>query len=214
MNTFGSRLQSLRKDRKLTQKQLGKIVGVSDVTVGYWEKNQNTPGGVSLTKLARYFGVSEDFLLTGKDQVSNVAPSFGGGMQVPVISWVQAGSWTSESDARNLEGAVDYVLTTGRHSLGTFALKVRGKSMEPEFKEGDMLIVDPELCPSPGDFVIAKNGSEYATFKKYRSRGVNENGEDVFELVPLNPDFATLNSLNEKILIIGVVIEHRRQMRK
>lgn len=214
MSSFGLRLQALRKDRKLTQKQLGKIVGVSDVTVGYWEKNQNTPGGISLTKLARYFGVSEDFLLTGKDQKSNVTQSSIGGMQVPVISWVQAGSWTLESDARNLEGAVDYVLTTGHHSLGAFALKVRGKSMEPEFKEGDTLIVDPELCPSPGDFVIAKNGGEYATFKKYRSRGVNENGEDVFELVPLNPDFAPLNSLNEKILIIGVVIEHRRQMRR
>ncbi|MBL1518041.1 XRE family transcriptional regulator, partial [Klebsiella pneumoniae] len=28
MSTFGSRLKSLRKDRKLTQKQLGKVVGV------------------------------------------------------------------------------------------------------------------------------------------------------------------------------------------
>lgn len=63
-------------------------------------------------------------------------------MQVPIISWVQAGTWTSESDARNLEGAIDYLLTTGAHSFGTFALKVRGKSMEPEFKEGDTIIVD------------------------------------------------------------------------
>ncbi|WP_126297500.1 helix-turn-helix domain-containing protein [Klebsiella pneumoniae] len=54
-------LKSLRKDRKLTQKQLGKVVGVTDVTIGYWEKDQNIPGGVSLTKLARYFGVSETF---------------------------------------------------------------------------------------------------------------------------------------------------------
>ncbi len=213
MSTFGARLQSLRKERKLTQKQLGKIVGVSDVTVGYWEKNQNSPGGMSLTKLAKYFGVSEDFLLTGKEEKSNIATSSFGVMQVPVISWVQAGAWTSESDARNLEGKVDYVLTNGHHSMGTFAVKVRGKSMEPDFKEGDTLIVDPDLYPAPGDFVVGKNGSEEATFKKYRSRGVNENGVEVFELVPLNPDFATHSSLTEHISIIGVVIEHRRQMR-
>lgn len=213
MSTFGTRLQALRKERKLTQKQLGKIVGVSDVTVGYWEKDQNSPGGVSLTKLARYFGVTEDFLLTGKELKSNVSSHTMGAMQVPVISWVQAGTWTSESDARNLEGAVDYVLTTGHHSMGTFALKVRGKSMEPEFKEGDTIIIDPDLCPAPGDYVVAKNGRDDATFKKYRSRGVTDDGDEVFELVPLNPDFATLNSLKEKILIIGVVIEHRRQMR-
>ena len=214
MSTFGSRLKSLRKDRKLTQKQLGRVVGVTDVTIGYWEKDQNIPGGVSLTKLARYFGVSEDFLLTGKEELSNVTPGNLGAMQIPIISWVQAGTWTSESDARNLEGAVDYILTNGAHSFGTFALKVRGKSMEPEFKEGDTIIVDPDLCPGPGDYVVAKNGSEYATFKKYRARGVNEDGEEVFELAPLNPDFAALNSAVEKISIIGVVVEHRRQMRR
>lgn len=189
-------------------------MGVSDVTIGYWEKDQNIPGGVSLTKLARYFGVTEDFLLSGKEDKSNVGPSMVGALQVPIISWVQAGTWTSASDARNLEGAVDYILTTGAHSFGTFALKVRGKSMEPEFKEGDTIIVDPDLCPGPGDYVVAKNGSEYATFKKYRARGVNEDGEEVFELIPLNPDFAPLNSAIEKISIIGVVVEHRRQMRR
>ncbi|WP_162543619.1 helix-turn-helix domain-containing protein, partial [Klebsiella pneumoniae] len=52
MSTFGSRLKSLRKDRKLTQKKLGRVVGVTDVTIGYWEKDQNIPGGVSLTNLA------------------------------------------------------------------------------------------------------------------------------------------------------------------
>jgi phage repressor protein C with HTH and peptisase S24 domain len=30
--------------------------------------------------------------------------------------------------------------------------------MEPEFKEGDTIIVDPDLCPGPGDYVVAKNG--------------------------------------------------------
>jgi SOS-response transcriptional repressor LexA len=207
------RLKTLRKERRLTQGRLGKIVGVSDVTIGYWEKDQNKPSGLSLTKLAKYFGVTERFLLTGQEDSPNVAPASIGATQVPIISWVQAGAWTAESDARNLEGAVDYILTTEAHSLATFALKIRGKSMEPEFKEGDTILVDPELYPNPGDYVIAKNGSEEATFKKYRSRGITEYGEDVFELIPLNPDFATHNSSVEKITIIGVVVEHRRQMR-
>lgn len=213
MGTLGSRIRSLRKDRKLTQVQLGKIVGVSDVTVGYWEKDQNQPGGVSLTKLAKFFGVSEGFLVTGKEEKSNVDTASIGAMRVPVISWVQAGGWTGESDATNLEGTLEYVLTTDAHSLGTFALRVKGKSMEPDFREGDTIIVDPELAPGPGDYVVAKNGGNEATFKKYRSRGVTESGEDVFELVPLNPDFATLDSSRERILIIGVVVEHRRTMR-
>lgn len=214
MSTFGQRLLSLRKERKLTQKQLGKAVGVSDVTVGYWEKDQNKPGSVPLTKLARYFGVSENYLLTGNEDSPNVIEGSIGAMQVPIISWVQAGMWTSESDARNLEGAIDYILTTEAHSLGTFALRVKGRSMEPEFREGDTIVVDPELYPNPGEFVVATNGKGEATFKKYRSRGVSDSGDDVFELVPVNRDFSTLYSNIEPISIIGVVVEHRRSMRR
>ncbi|MBN3344876.1 helix-turn-helix domain-containing protein [Pectobacterium brasiliense] len=213
MSTFGTRLKSLRKDRKITQGQLGKVVGVSDVTVGYWEKDQNKPGGESLTKLAKYFGVSETFLITGNEGKPNVSPAALGAMRIPIISWVQAGNWASEVDARNLEGTFDYILTTEIHSISTFALNVKGKSMEPEFKEGDTIVIDPDICPNPGDYVVAKNGSGEATFKKYRSRGISDDGTDIFELVPLNPDYATLNSTQTHIIIIGVVVEHRRKMR-
>nr|WP_105660949.1 S24 family peptidase [Cronobacter dublinensis] len=86
--------------------------------------------------------------------------------------------------------------------------------MEPDFVEGDVIIVDPELRPGPGDYVVAKNGGDEATFKKYRARGVSESGEEIFELVPLNEDYAVRNSAKEKIHIIGVVVEHRRVMRR
>ncbi|UYU33233.1 LexA family protein [Siccibacter colletis] len=214
MATLGSRLRTLRKDRKLTQGQLGKALGVSDVTVGYWERDLNIPGGKSLTKLAHYLGVSEGFLLYGQEGEVNVAPAPMTGQQIPIISYVQAGAWSPECDARNLDGTVEYILTSDFHSHSTFALKVKGKSMEPEFVEGDVIIVDPELQPGPGDYVVAKNGGDEATFKKYRARGVSDNGQEIFELVPLNEDYAIRNSLKEKISIIGVVVEHRRAMRR
>lgn len=214
MGTLGTRLRALRKQRKLTQGQLGKALGVSDVTVGYWERDLNVPGGRSLTKLAHYLGVNEGFLLNGQEEEANVGPAPIAAQQIPIISYVQAGAWSPECDARNLDGTVDYLLTSEFHSHSTFALKVKGKSMEPEFVEGDVIIVDPELPPGPGDYVVAKNGSDEATFKKYRARGVNDDGEDVFELVPLNEDYAVRNSAKERIHIIGVVVEHRRIMRR
>lgn len=82
--------------------------------------------------------------------------------------------------------------------------------MEPDFKEGDLLIVDPDEAPKAGDFVIAKNGSEEATFKKYRSRGEYDDGSPRFELVPLNDDHETLCTDHTPISIIGVVVEHHR----
>lgn len=214
MGSLGNRIRTLRKDRRLTQKQLGKAVGVSDVTVGYWEKDLNTPGGKSLTNLASYLGVSESYLLYGKEDDSNVSPAFVGGMRIPIISYVQAGNWTTGSEAKSLEGTTEFILTTGNFSRSTFALKIKGKSMEPEFVEGDLIIVDPDLSPMPGDYVVASNGHHEATFKKYRSRGVSTDGNEVFDLVPLNDDFATRSSLTEEITIIGVLVEHRRLIRR
>lgn len=214
MGTLGTRLRTLRKQRKLTQGQLGKALGVSDVTVGYWERDLNVPGGKSLTKLAQYLGVSEGFLLYGHEEDANVGPAPVTAQQIPIISYVQAGAWSPECDARNLDGTVDYILTSEFHSYSTFALKVKGKSMEPDFVEGDVIIVDPELHPGPGDYVVAKNGSDEATFKKYRARGVSDTGEEIFELIPLNEDYAVRNSAKEKIRIVGVVVEHRRMMRR
>lgn len=214
MSSLGGRVRALRMEKRLTQGQLGKAVGVSDVTVGYWERDQNTPGGLKLSKLASVLGVSETYLLYGKEDESNIAPAPIGSMKVPVISYVQAGVWTPECDARNLEGNIDYVFSTGNFSQGTFALKIKGKSMEPDFVEGDLILIDPELSPQPGDYVVAKNGEDEATFKKYRARGVTEDGKEIFELVPMNEDFAVRSSAKERFNIIGVLVEHRRLMRR
>ena len=130
--------------------------------------------------------------------------------RVPRISFVQAGLWTEVVDAYAPGAGDDYLLTQTDLGPHAFALTVRGESMEPEFKEGDTIIIDPDVKPSPGDFVVARNAREEATFKKYRPRGVNELGEQVIELVPLNEDFPSLRSDYSPLLIIGTMMEHRR----
>lgn len=214
MSSLGRRIYALRQERKLTQGQLGKAIGVSDVTVGYWERDLNVLGGKSLSKLSQYFGVSETYLLYGKEDHSNVLPAVLGAVKVPVINYVQAGAWSAKSYARDLEGNIEYILSGSNISQGTFALKIKGKSIEPEFVEGDLILVDPELTPHPGDFVVAKNGEDEATFKKYRARGYDDEGQDIFELVPLNNDYAVRSSAKEKFHIIGVLVEHRRLIRR
>lgn len=214
MLTQGQRIKNLRKERKLTQVQVAKALGVSDVTIGYWERDLNEPGGKSLSNLAAFFGVSESFILYGKEEGSNLIPASFGTRQIPIISYVQAGIWTSETDAHDFEGNIDYILTDLSLSPHSFALKIKGKSMEPEFTEGDLIIVDPEIQPLPGDYVVAKNGEHEATFKKYKARGVDAEGNEIFSIVPLNDDFPTKHSDKEPINIIGVMVEHRKFRRR
>jgi SOS-response transcriptional repressor LexA len=57
---------------------------------------------------------------------------------------------------------------------------------------------------------VAKDESGEVTFKQYRSAGINERGDDVFELCPLNPLYAPMRSDRQQIAIVGVMVEHRR----
>lgn len=136
----------------------------------------------------------------------NVTPAQMGQRRIPIISYVQAGMMTEVVDPFALGEGFDTIEAPIGCSPRTFGLKIEGKSMEPRFHEGDVVIIDPEESPRPGDFVAAKNGKEEATFKKYRPRGTDEMGREVFELVPLNDDFPTLRSDRDGLIIIGVCI--------
>jgi SOS-response transcriptional repressor LexA len=140
----------------------------------------------------------------------NVSGAARGLRRVPRISFVQAGPWQEVVDPYAPGAAEDYLLTDLDLGPQAFALTIQGDSMLPEFREGDTIIIDPGVQPAPGDFVVAKNDQEEATFKKYRPRGVNERGELVIELVPLNEDYPSLRSDCTPLRIIGTMVEHRR----
>lgn len=148
---------------------------------------------------------------TGAQQPRHFFSTLPGGLrEVPVISRVQAGLWREAVDSYAPGAGHDYVVVQADLGSNTFALKVHGNSMEPEFKEGDTIIIDPDIKPSPGDYVVARNEDQEATFKKYRPRGLNAQGIDIIELVPLNEDYPILRSDVSPIEIIGTLVEHRR----
>jgi SOS-response transcriptional repressor LexA len=133
--------------------------------------------------------------------------------RIPLINYVQAGALATKPAIEAMDGSFEYVLTDMDWSQYTFALKIVGDSMEPDFKAGDVIVVDPEIEPAPGEFVVAKNGEHEATFKKYRPT-LFSNGKQHFELVPLNNDYPTMGSADHEIKIIGTMVEHRIYRRK
>lgn len=94
-----------------------------------------------------------------------------------------------------------------------FGLKVKGNSMEPEYLDGDTLILEKaDDCESGDDAVIMVNGND-GTFKRVFK---NENG---IILQPLNPEYSPVVYSNEQIenlpvRIIGIVEEIRRKKRR
>lgn len=169
--------------------------------------------------LAHATGYRASWLVTGKGpkldiDKSNVGPAQIGSKQIPLISYVRAGNWAGIGDPFQPNDAHDWLMTDLDISEGAFALEIKGDSMLPEFNPGDRVIIDPAIKPQPGDYVVAKNGEEEATFKKYRLRSVNEQGVEVFELVPLNPDYPSIRSDLVPIHIVGTMVEVRKYRRR
>ena len=215
MKEMNERLAELRATAKLTQNAVAKAVGVSRAAVTQWENGLTKPKGEYIHALAKLYGCTTGYILHGEDSgVGNVIPAPIGLRQIPIISYVQAGCWTESCDCRAMDGSIE-TITTGL-DLGSmaFALEVRGDSMAPEILEGDVVVIDPDVDPLPGDIVAAKNGSHEATIKQYRPRGTNDQGQEYFELVPLNPVYPTMRSDHHHVTIIGVMMERRRYRKK
>ena len=216
METIGRRLARLRKAKGLSQARLAELAGFSGQgAIGNIERGIRDYGA-TIIDIARVLDTTPEYLRMedgAPAKTSNIAPARIGARRIPLISYVQAGLWNEVSDPYPVGEADDWLLTDLDLSENAFALEIEGNSMLPEFKPGDRVIIDPTISPRPGDFVVAKNGNEEATFKKYRPRGVDEAGEMVFELVPLNDDYPTMRSDITPIRIVGVMVEHRKYRR-
>ena len=72
--TFFERLQSLMNSQQLSQKQLADDLSIRQNTISDWKNKGNLPQGETAIKLAKYFNVSLDYLLTGEDKNNELSP--------------------------------------------------------------------------------------------------------------------------------------------
>lgn len=117
---------------------------------------------------------------------TEIAPTLS--RRVPLVSWVQAGSWCGVEDHYPPGEGEEQVPTTAKVGPRAYALRVRGDSMEPKFPEGSIIIVDPDAAIDHRAFVIVRLDNEQeATFKQFIIDG------DRRYLKPLNPRYPILD---------------------
>lgn len=200
---LGERLKQLREDRNLTQEQAAKKVGAKFRTWQSWEHGVSIPRQSKIEKICEFFDISESELRGFTPNTENLNAPI---QKIPVISWVQAGQFTSISDPFLPGDADDYIHTITRGE-NMFALKVRNDSMTPEFNEGDIIIVKPGVEIRNNDFVIIKDvGSQEATFKQYKVYGRK------IVLHPLNPKYDDIElDEKKKYVVVGKVLEKTKR---
>lgn len=223
------RLKQSRKRAGKTQAEVAEAVKMSQPAYQALESGRNQKSSF-LPMIANFLNVDSLWLTTGSESTdtrqshksddgqfaSNVSPIDTPLQAIPLLDYVQAGLLHDVGyDGLNPLGTSWTTYKSARPEC-VFSLKVEGASMSPEFQPGDEIVVDGSLEAKPGALVIAqeiKHGEARTTFKKYRVIGINEFGVDIIELVPLNPDFPTLNSNQIDISIIGVVVAHNRKFK-
>lgn len=160
--------------------------------------------------LVEKLGLEPGFFEKGGQESSNTepGPDIKSRGAYPVISFVQAGSWTDLCDNFQPGDADDWRQSHKNLGKCGYMLRVAGKSMTAaegsafSFPEGMLLHINPDMQPIPGQFVIVRRESEnQATFKKL----VMVDGEQYLEA--LNPDWPNRYlKLQEGDHFCGVVV--------
>lgn len=199
-----NRIKELRKEKSLSQKELADMLGVAQNTVSQWESGKRTLDTDTLLLLSSYFHVSTDYILDRETKPSS------SGVRIKVYGSVPAGI-----PIEAVEDIIDWEEIPREwtlHQQEYIALQVKGDSMWPDYREGDIVIIrlQPD-CESGQDAVVYVNGYE-ATLKK-----VIKNDLGVI-LQPLNAAYEPLIYSKQQIQelplkILGIVVELRRKIR-
>ena len=191
-------LRIARKSAGLTQAQVAEHIGINQNTYSYWESGKTRIDARSLQRLAELFGVPVDTLLD--DTISKSK-----GVKIPVLGRVQAGV-----PIEAMEEILDYEeITSEMAATGEFfALMIKGDSMEPRMREGDVVIVRKQSDVTSGDTAVVIVNGHDATVKRLIKK------EHVLMLQPTNPAHEPLFFTPEEIkklpvVVIGRVVELR-----
>jgi SOS-response transcriptional repressor LexA len=199
---ISDRIKSRMKQLNLRAADVVLLTKVSKGTVSQWVNGIVKPGGENLLLLSKALKVNPEWIQNGSERMEEVTLTEGPAIKgrFPLLNWVQAGSWTEVID--NLSEAFEYFPCPASCSNSTFVLKVSGISMDPVFREGDLVFVDPEAEWKNNSFVVVRSEHKNeATLKQL----IIEDGDRY--LKPANPNWPVqIIPIGKEHSIVGVVV--------
>lgn len=189
---IGKRIAEIRKEKGLSQEQLSEITDIHRVLIGKYETGKNEPSIQSLSRIADALGVTADELLCRTDKLPPFLPIRK--EAVPIVGEIACGQPITAE--QNIEGYAE--LPDG--VTADFALRCKGDSMEPTFKEGDLVLIRQQEEVEPGQIAAVGVGGE-ATLKRFYMTS------DSVVLVADNPAYAPqVYSAGSEVKIYGLAV--------
>lgn len=198
---FRDNLRRYISSKDLTQKDLAQEIDVSASTLNDWVTGKKLPRMDKIDKLCSFFHCTRSDLLDVATKTKAV--------KIPVLGTVVAGL-----PMEAVENIIDYEEISPDVAAGGnyFALRIKGRSMEPRICEGDVVIVRKQSDVESGDVaIVLVNGNE-ATVKKVKKteEGIMliANNMDVY-----SPHFYSNKEIRElPVQVIGKVVELRGKL--
>ncbi|HGH5486121.1 TPA: LexA family protein [Staphylococcus pseudintermedius] len=199
---FSKNLKYLRKKHDMEQIDLAKKLGrKSASSISEWEKGKYTPKMKTLSELARLFNVSINDLM--EKDLSNTKPQIDTlpVTAIPVVAKISAGLpiYTEEN-------IIEYTYIPSQMTKGgkeLFGLKVSGDSMDKEFREGDVVVVEKDSVVENGQIGVVNVNGYNATVKRVRY------SEDKIILLPESNNSDHLPQVytnDDEIKVVGKVV--------
>ena len=206
MNAVGKYLRKKRGEAELSLREASRLAHVSHTHIMDIEEGKRSPTFDKVMNILKAYRADVlEFLRETGYLPKNAEPTATGTMRrIPVVSWVTAGKWAETGESLHSEDPIEWIASDIK-GKNTFALRVKDDSMEPEFKEGDLLIVSPAAKAGNGDYVVAKNSEEAATFRQFKRY------DNTRILHPLNGKYEDIvMSKSRGYRIIAALAEMRR----
>lgn len=182
--------------RQMLQKDLALKAGLSKNAITEYIRCRSYPSPAAMQHMADALGILISDLRESREGKKTI---------IPVLGTVPAGiPIEAVQDIVDYEEITAAMARSGDH----FALRIRGDSMEPRIKEGDVVIVRKQDTVENGQVAIVMINGDDATVKKFYR---NESG---VSLIGYNPSFVPMFYTPEQVnslpvRVIGRVVELR-----
>ena len=174
-----------------TQAKIAARSSVSQTTIGRTLAQETDASISTVHSLANAFRLEAQDLLDPdlidrqKGRGSNIGAGQGLYDPVPLISWGAVRMFCESTESIDIKGVDEWLQCPYPHDAKSFCVRVKGLSMAPDYRDGEIILIDPAIEPLHNhDVVIRTNEPEGKTvFKRLQ---ITEDGR---YLLALNPDF-------------------------
>jgi len=127
-------------------------------------------------------------LVTGEPALSRAGGAPAQGRRIPLIGFAQAGAEGYFDDGGYPVGAGwDEIAVPEVGDQNAYALEISGESMEPVFRDGDIVIVSPAAPVRRGDRVVVRTAKGEVMAKELKRQSARR--VDLRSLNPAHPDY-------------------------